>query len=225
MAKKLISEQTVQDAARGGEKRITIDGGTIITAAAKDRAKQLGIRIEQKEHNPSAESITPMQKTTPRLGSKVIIAIGSDHGGFQLKEILKPFIENLGYDVVDLGTYSEESCDYPDFAYAVARTISLGNASKGIMIDSVGLASAIVANKLPGIRAVCCFDEYSAKSSREHNDANLLTLGGKVLGTELAKSVVNVWLETNFGGGRHRKRVQKITDIEKRIQSGGKPNR
>ncbi|HZY09834.1 MAG TPA: ribose 5-phosphate isomerase B [Bacteroidota bacterium] len=225
MAKKLISEQTIQDAARRGEKKITIDGGTIITAAAKDRAKQLGIRIEQKDHNPSRELITPMQKTAPQLGSKEIIAIGSDHGGFQLKEILKPFLESLDKNVVDLGTYSEESCDYPDFAYAVARTISLGNASKGIMIDSIGLASAIVANKLPGIRAVCCFDEYSAKSSREHNDANILTLGGKVLGSELAKSVVKIWIETNFGGGRHQKRVQKIADIEKRVQSGGEPNR
>lgn len=225
MTKKLISEQIIHDAARRGEKRIIVDTETIITAAARDRAKQLGIRIEHKDHNPSQDSITPMQKTTTKLGLKEVIAIGSDHGGFQLKEILKPFIENFDYNVVDLGTYSEESCDYPDYAYAVARMVSLGNASKGIMIDSVGLASAIVANKLPGIRAVCCFDEYSAKSSREHNDANLLTLGGKVLGSELAKSVVKIWLETNFGGGRHQKRIQKIIDIEKRIQSGGESNR
>ncbi|MBI1804063.1 MAG: ribose 5-phosphate isomerase B [Ignavibacteriae bacterium] len=154
--------------------------------------------------------------TFGQSGKKEIIAIGSDHGGFALKEVLKPFVESLSYKVVDLGTYSEEACDYPDFAYAVARTVSLGEASKGIMIDAVGLASAIVANKLLGIRAACCFDEFSARSSREHNDANVLTLGGRVLGTELAKAIVKAWLETSFGGGRHQKRIEKITQIENR---------
>ncbi len=144
------------------------------------------------------------------------IALASDHGGYQLKEFLKSFLEKSGYNVVDLGTYTEEACDYPDYAYAVARMVSLGQASKGIMIDAIGIASAIVANKVHGIRAACAFDEFSARSSREHNDANVLTLGGRTLGSELAKAIVTTWLETNFGGGRHQKRLDKIADIEKR---------
>ena len=131
-----------------------------------------------------------------------------------MKEALKPYIESMGFKAVDLGTYSEEACDYPDFAYAVARMVSLKQASRGIMIDAIGVASAMVANKVKGIRAACCVNEFSAQSSREHNDANVLTLGGRMLGTELAKSIVKAWLETGFGGGRHKKRVDKITEIE-----------
>jgi ribose 5-phosphate isomerase B len=148
-----------------------------------------------------------------------VVAIGSDHGGFPLKESLRVFIEGLGFRVVDVGTYSAEACDYPDFAYAVARMVSLGKASKGIMIDAVGNASAIVANKVRGIRAACCPDEFSARSSREHNDANVLTLGGRTLGADLAKSITRVWLETSFGGGRHQKRLDKIAEIEQRSGS------
>lgn len=215
MAKKLLSEQHIVEAARRGEKTIAIPMGTIITDAAKDRAKQLGVRMIVANEAPRSQ-MPSVPSTFGQSGKKEIIAIGSDHGGFALKEVLKPFVESLSYKVVDLGTYSEEACDYPDFAYAVARTVSLGEASKGIMIDAVGLASAIVANKLLGIRAACCFDEFSARSSREHNDANVLTLGGRVLGTELAKAIVKAWLETSFGGGRHQKRIEKITQIENR---------
>jgi len=123
----------------------------------------------------------------------------------------------LGFSVADVGTTSEEACDYPDFAYAVASLVASGQAARGIMVDGVGVASAIVANKVPGIRAVSCFDEFVAKSSREHNDANVLTLGGRTIGTEITKAIVKVWLETPFGGGRHQGRVQKITEIERRF--------
>jgi ribose 5-phosphate isomerase B len=217
MARKLISEQTVLDCARRGEKTLALDDGTIMTDAARDRARQLGIRIEHRRQQPASSSAeTPSHAYT---GKQEVLAIGSDHGGFAMKESLKPFIEKLGYKVVDLGTYSEEACDYPDFAYAVARMVSLGQASKGIMIDAVGIASAMVANKIKGVRAACCTDDFSARSSREHNDANVLTLGGRVVGSELAKSIVAVWLQTNFGGGRHQKRVEKIKQIENRPQS------
>jgi ribose 5-phosphate isomerase B len=214
--KKLISEQAVLDAAKRGEKTIVVDDQVIVTDAARDRARQLGIAFRKKtaEAPPSVAPAGAVDAKARQAGGSVVI--GSDHGGFQLKEILKPFLESLGLKVVDVGTYSEEACDYPDFAYAVARTVSLGHASKGIMIDAVGIASAMVGNKVNGIRAACCTDEFSARSSREHNDANMLTLGGKTLGTELAKSIVKVWMETNFGGGRHLKRVTKITEIEKR---------
>jgi ribose 5-phosphate isomerase B len=215
MKRKLISELTIIEAAKKGEKTLFIDADTIVTDAAKDRAKQLGVRFGQRKQEPQSGTSAAGATKSPS-GSGEIIAVGSDHGGFQLKEILKPFIENLGFKVVDLGTYNEEACDYPDYAYAVARMVSIGEASKGIMIDAVGIASAIVANKLGGIRAGCCYNEFSAQSAREHNDTNVLTLGGRVIGTELAKSITKVWLETGFGGGRHKKRVDKISDIEKR---------
>ncbi|MBI1806130.1 MAG: ribose 5-phosphate isomerase B [Ignavibacteria bacterium] len=215
MSKKLISEQDILEAAKRGEKIIRLEEGVIITDAAKDRAKQLGVKLEKKL-TPEPQNIPPSRPPS-QAGQKEILAIGSDHGGFQLKEALKRFLGTHSHNVVDLGTYSEEPCDYPDFAYAVARMVSLGEASRGIMIDSVGIASAIVANKVQGIRAACCYDEFSARSSREHNNANVLTLGGKTLGVELAKGIVTVWLETNFGGGRHQKRLDKISDIEKRL--------
>ncbi|MBI4548159.1 MAG: ribose 5-phosphate isomerase B [Ignavibacteriae bacterium] len=217
MTKKLLSEQTVVDAARRGEKIIQVDRETIVTIAARDRAKQLGIKLIDKNVESNSPSVPPTG-VAQKSGAGEVIAIGSDHGGFALKEVLKPYLQTLGYQVVDLGTYTDESCDYPDYAYAVARTVSLGKASKGIMIDAVGTASAIVANKLRGIRAACCCDEFSARSSREHNDANVLTLGGRILGTELAKSITKIWLETNFGGGRHKRRLEKISDIEKGLQ-------
>lgn len=217
MARRLISEQDILDASKRGERVIHVEDKAIVTDAARDRAKQLEIKFGKKESPTQPQKTFALSSPQPP-GQKEILAIGSDHGGFQLKEILKPFLENLGYKIVDLGTYSEEPCDYPDFAYAVARMVSIGEASKGIMIDSVGIASAIVANKVRGIRASCCSDEFSARSSREHNNANVLTLGGKKHGSELAKGITRAWLETNFGGGRHQKRLDKISDIEKRIR-------
>ncbi len=216
MTKKLISEQTVFEASQRGEKNIKYEKGTLVTMAAKERARLLGVTLTEqvKESSKSSTPAIPQPKTE---GKGEIIAIGSDHGGFQMKEQLKPFIESLGYKVVDVGTYSEDACDYPSFAYAVARMVSLGEASKGVMIDAVGAASAMVANKVHGIRAACCHNEFTARSSREHNDANVLTLGGRVLGSELAKTIVKAWLETWFGGGRHVKRVEMIMEIEKRF--------
>ena len=218
MKKTLISEQTILDAVRKGQKSLTVDPGAIVTGAAADKARALGLTLvsaSAKEPAKASVAATGLPPTG-RSAAGLPIAIGSDHGGFALKELLKAQIAELGHQVVDLGTYSEEACDYPDFAYAVARMVSLGQAEKGIMIDSVGIASAMVANKVPGVRAACCADEFTARSSREHNNANVLTLGGKVLGTELAKAIVRVWLETGFGGGRHQKRIAKIEDIEKR---------
>lgn len=145
------------------------------------------------------------------------IALGSDHGGFLLKEALKVYLTEQGNHIIDVGTDSEQPCDYPDFAYAVASLVASNKAERGIMIDSVGVAPAIVANKVPGVRAVPCYDEFVARSSREHNNANVLTLGGKVLGIEIVKSIVKCWLNTPFAGGRHLPRVNKISDVEKRF--------
>ena len=140
MPRRLISEQDILDVAKRGERTVHLDENVIVTDAAKDRAKQLGIKFGKKN------SAVEIQKSPPSSaqqysGPKEVLAIGSDHGGFQLKELLKPFLESLRYQIVDLGTYSNEACDYPDYAYAVARMVSLGEASKGIMIDSVGIAS------------------------------------------------------------------------------------
>jgi ribose 5-phosphate isomerase B len=147
--------------------------------------------------------------------AKKIVVIGADHGGFELKGILKPEIESLGFSVTDVGTNSKDAVDYPDFAHAVAQAVGLGKAWRGIMIDGAGIGSCIVANKVPGVRAGMAYDISSATNSREHNDTNVLTLGAGFIGVNLAKQIVKVWLTTDFGGDRHTKRVDKIKSVEK----------
>ena len=221
MGRLLITERDVNEAARQGTKTLIVTINAIITAAARDAARKHHIEFSTK--SPDNSNITPpAQKTAPESPQQIsnvgamAIAIGSDHGGFLMKEALKPFLTQQGHTIIDIGADSDKTCDYPDFAYAVAILVSSGKADRGIMIDGVGVASAIVANKVPGIRAVPCSDEFVARSSREHNNANVLTLGGRIIGVELAKSLVKVWLETPFGGGRHQPRVEKINDVEKR---------
>ena len=150
------------------------------------------------------------QVTTRRL------ALGADHGGYSLKESLKPFLQQQGYQVDDCGTHSSDSVDYPDFAYAVAMKVGRGEAWRGIIIDGAGIGSCMVANKVPGVRASMCYDHATALNSREHNDANVLTLGAGMIDTALAHQIVLTWLNTSFGGGRHARRVNKIISIEKK---------
>jgi ribose 5-phosphate isomerase B len=169
---------------------------------------------------PGAPVVPPLlAETTPKESSqaqgKKVVAIGSDHGGFELKEILKPSLNELGFDVRDVGAYNKGSVDYPDFAHEVARLVSVGKAWRGIMIDGAGIGSCIVANKVPGVRAGMAYDDSSAVNSREHNDTNVLTLGAGLIGVNLAKQIVKVWLTTEFGGGRHTARIEKITAVEK----------
>ena len=144
------------------------------------------------------------------------IAIAADHGGFSMKEDLKPYLQKQGYLVDDCGTHSSDSVDYPDFAYAVAVKVSSGEAWRGIIIDGAGIGSCMVANKVPGVRAAMCYDHATALNSREHNNANVLTLGAGMIDTTLARQIVLTWLNTKFGGGRHARRVDKIMDIEKK---------
>ncbi len=146
-----------------------------------------------------------------------LIAIGADHGGYGLKETLKTFLTELGYRVVDCGTHSTEPVDYPDLAYAVARLVGSGEAWRGIVVDGAGIGSAMAANKVPGVRAALCYDHATAVNSREHNDANVLTLGAGLIGPTLAKQIAQTWLATAFGGGRHQRRVDKIGEIEQRF--------
>ena len=143
-----------------------------------------------------------------------MVALGADHGGFPLKEQLKVLLAELGYDVLDLGTSSTEAVDYPDFAVAVARAVAGGCAWRGIMIDGAGIGSSMAANKVAGVRAALCYDLTTAQNAREHNDANVLTLGGTLIGTRLAVDIVRTFLATDFGGGRHARRVDKINSLD-----------
>jgi ribose 5-phosphate isomerase B len=153
--------------------------------------------------------------STPQAQGRKVVAIGSDHGGYELKELLKPTLEESGFDVRDVGCYNKGAVDYPDFAHEVARLVSTGKAWRGIMIDGAGIGSCIVANKVPGVRAGMAYDYSSAVNGREHNDTNVLTLGAGMIGVNLAKQIVKVWLGTDFGGGRHLPRIEKIMAVEK----------
>src|ERR1700704_5376057 len=142
------------------------------------------------------------------------IAIGSDHAGFELKQHLVQSLKELGHDVDDLGTHSTEPVDYPPICAAVARRVATGDADRGIVLGGSGQGEQISANKVHGVRAALCNDLYSAKYSRLHNDANVLSMGGRVVGTGLADEILNVWLTTDFQGGRHVPRLEQIKEIE-----------
>ena len=147
------------------------------------------------------------------------IAIASDHAGFKLKEGLKQYLKAKGLTVQDLGTNSQESCDYPNFAYALAKTVSIGRVKKGILICKSGIGNSIVANKLPGVRAALSYNIKAARLSREHNDSNVLVLGSAFVTKRLAKLITGIWLKTKFQGGRHTRRLNLIKKIEKKIRS------
>ncbi len=142
------------------------------------------------------------------------IALGSDHGGYNLKGKIIELLEERGLEYKDFGTYSTESVDYPDFAKEVANVVSSGEYERGILICGTGIGMSIVANKVKGIRAALCHDVFSAKATRLHNNSNLLTMGERVIGSELALEIVNVWLDTEFEAGRHQRRVDKISQLE-----------
>jgi ribose 5-phosphate isomerase B len=179
--------------------------GSIVTPSARDLAAARGVRIIEVSDDqlPTA----PPDKT---------IALGSDHGGYRLKETLKPVLHELGLDVRDIGVHDERPSDYPDIALEVAELVASGKVSRGIVIDGAGIGSSIAANKVPGIRAALCYDKASARNSREHNDSNVLTLGARLLTATQAEEVLRTWIGTPFAGGRHQARVQKISAIEQR---------
>ncbi|MDD4940261.1 MAG: ribose 5-phosphate isomerase B [Candidatus Omnitrophica bacterium] len=145
--------------------------------------------------------------------SKLLIA--SDHAGFPLKEKLKAYLEKKGIAVKDLGTYSKERCDYPEYAYELAKGISLGKYKRGILVCKSGIGNSIVANRLPRVRAALCYNLKAAKLSRQHNDSNVLVLGSAFVKTALAKRMAMAWLNTKFLGGRHKRRVKQIEEITK----------
>jgi ribose 5-phosphate isomerase B len=197
-----LSEDEVRDIVRGIVDAALAGGGTAATGTA-----------------PSATgAATSTQATTsPQPGSeRVAIAIGADHGGSALKDAIGKMLTETGFAVQDCGTHGGEPVDYPDIAHAVARLVADGTCKWGIILDGAGIGSCMVANKVPGIRAALCHDLSSARNSREHNHANVLTLGARFIGEGLAIEIVRAWLGTEWAPGRHAARVEKITAIERR---------
>lgn len=193
-----VTEADVRAAARAG-RTLDLPAGAVVTPAARDLAGTLGIAMRE------AQGAAPTRQ---------VVALGADHGGFPLKEQIKSVIAESGFDVLDLGTHDAQPVDYPDFAVAVARAVAEGRAWRGIMIDGAGIGSAMAANKIAGVRAALCYDLTTAQNAREHNDANVLTLGGTLIGTRLAVDIVRMFLSAPFGGGRHAKRVAKINSLD-----------
>jgi ribose 5-phosphate isomerase B len=215
--RKLITEMDLQGAAPGSE--IAVPSDALLTPLARDliRERKLKLVTEATNGPPGTVPSAPAAAATqPSAQPDKTVALGADHGGFALKEDLKGYLRELGYEVLDCGTSSPESVDYPDFAYSVATLVSDGRAARGIMVDGAGIGSCMAANKVPGVRAALCYDLSTAVNSREHNDANVLTLGGGLVGVHLARQIVKTWLSTTFGGGRHARRVDKIMSIEQR---------
>lgn len=142
------------------------------------------------------------------------IALGADHAGLPLKEDLKAWLIAQGYDVVDLGTQSPDSVDYPDYAAAVGGAVTAGKADRGVLVCGTGIGMAMAANKVPGIRAAACTDAYTARMSREHNDANVLALGARITARDAAIEILSTWLGAEFAGGRHARRVEKLAELD-----------
>jgi ribose 5-phosphate isomerase B len=174
--------------------------------------------LESDSDRSSSEPTQTRRSSSSEMtgGVATEIAIGADHGGFALKERLAFRLREQGHSVLDCGTDSSASVDYPDFAHAVASAIATGRARWGVIVDGAGIGSAMVANKVPGVRAALCYDLSTARNSREHNHANVLTLGAGLIGENLAWQIVQEWLTTEWGGDRHARRVDKITEIERR---------
>jgi ribose 5-phosphate isomerase B len=195
--KAVITEFDVRNATSGDTLRI--DDNARLTPLAEDLVRERGIAIERAIRRIAAR--------------RRRVALGADHGGFEMKEELKRVLADLGHEHQDFGCHSTEAVDYPDYAHTVARAVAKGTCDVGIMIDGAGIGSCMVANKVPGVRAAMCYDEASARNSREHNGANVLTLGGKMISSEMMKKIVQAWLATDLTEERHRRRVAKIDAV------------
>ena len=199
-SKTVITEDDVRGLENGAVLRIAESAR--LTPLAADLVSEKGIELVRR---------------VPRRGSQTtrMVAVGADHGGFKMKEELKSFLTDLGHQVHDFGTMSEDAVDYPDFAYAVAKSVADGTADVGIVIDGAGVGSAMTANKVPGVRAAAAYSVEVARNSREHNGANVLTLGSKTISSQDMRDIVSAWLGSDLTEDRHRKRVAKIDAIER----------
>jgi ribose 5-phosphate isomerase B len=221
----LIPEREVMLAQREG--RTSIDAmGAVVTPAARDAAAKHGIALSAAASAPGGEPPLPVRPvaisapdstagTETLNGRPHLIALGADHGGVPMKDALLAWLRQRGLQADDLGTFGAQAVDYPDFAIAVARTVASGAADIGIMIDGAGIGSCMAANKVAGVRTAMCYDVTTTANAREHNSANVLTLGGTLLGVRLAQEIVRTFLETPFAGGRHAARVSTIDALDR----------
>jgi ribose 5-phosphate isomerase B len=209
----LVTEEDVRQAAAGSTLPLPPDA--LVTPLARQAA--LERRVTLGGEGPAEPAAAPFLAVAPAAAGPRAVALGADHGGFELKEQLKSVVAAAGYAVIDVGTHGKAAVDYPDFAYAVARLVADGRAWRGIIVDGAGIGSCMAANKVPGVRAAMCYDQATAVNSREHNDANVLTLGAGLIGPSLAQQIARIWLATEFGGGRHARRVDKIEAIGRRF--------
>ncbi len=222
----LVTEPCIQDAPPGEE--FVVPDGALVTPLARQAAMERNISLVEGSDRAPSSRVQALGSETAARGARTAtrgartVAIGADHGGYDLKERLKARLQELGYEVLDCGTEGAESVDYPDFALAVAQLVAQGRAWRGILVDGAGIGSCMAANKVPGVRAALCYDAVTAVNSRAHNDANVLTLGAGMIGPELGRQIVETWLETPAGGGRHARRVKKIMEIERRFLRGGR---
>jgi ribose 5-phosphate isomerase B len=194
--------------------RLEIGAEAIVTPLARQAALERRISVV-------GESASVATAPAGRAGrADRTVAVAADHGGYELKEQLAAHLRDRGFSVLDCGTDGRESVDYPDFALAAARLVAQGAVRSAVVVDGAGIGSCMAANKVPGVRAALCYDEATAVNSREHNDANVLTLGAGMIGSALAVRILDAWLDTLHAGGRHARRVEKIMDIERRYSKG-----
>lgn len=226
----VVNEEMIRQVPPGSS--YEVPAGALVTPLARQVALERRIDlVEEKgargrpelKASPVRSTVIPSPAVNPQFNpSQKVVALGADHGGYELKEKIKAIVAQAGYGVIDCGTDSTDSVDYPDFAYAVARMVADGRAWRGIIVDGAGIGSCMAANKVPGVRAAMCYDQATAVNSREHNNANVLTLGAGLTGPNLAGQIVQTWLSTDFGGGRHARRVDKIDAIGQRYMKSAK---
>ncbi len=203
MGRRIVTGEEVRSLPEGS--LLDLPADAIVTDVAREWIEKRKIRVVVPGSHSPAPRPEPLQ-----------VAIGSDHAGFEMKQSLAAYLREIGASFLDCGTHSKDAVDYPDFAHHVALAVALGRARRGIVVDGAGIGSAMAANKVPGIRAAACADETQAKNAREHNDANVLTLGSRVLPLENVRKVVSVFLTAEHTEPRHRARVAKIEAIEKK---------
>ena len=203
MSNNVILAEDIEGIPEGGS--CPVPEGTIVSSLAREAASDRGIQFV---HSPQGS-----------------ISLGADHGGFAMKEQVKAFLDELGLACHDRGVFDENPVDYPEIAHLVALDVARGRCRWGIIVDGAGIGSCMAANKVPGVRAALCYDEATARNSREHNYSNVLTLGGRLIDSETMKTIVRTWVETPYGPERHRRRVNMIHDIEKRYAKAGGPTR
>ncbi len=223
---RVITERDVRRAAKEGTRELD-SAGAVVTPSARDVAARVGVTLKGSKAagtiSPSARgrgagaAPAPAPVTSaanPPANSTRTVAVGADHGGVALKDGIIARLRELGHTVTDLGTTGTSAVDYPDYAIAVARAVASGSVQVGIMVDGAGIGSCMAANKVAGARAAMCYDVTTAQNAREHNNANVLTLGGGLIGPRLALAIVDAFLSTTFGGGRHATRVAKIDALD-----------